>query len=188
MKDDSDHRRSTPGRESGARAAAGRGPDAEGEPRDMFSEIHTRDNASAPVVMSGGAPPSAVRGRGERVLVVDDEPLVRTVCCSALEACGYRTIQAEDGRDAVERFEHADPPIDLVLTDLSMPRMDGPTAIARIRERNARVPIVAMSGLAAEFRAEGVERHGLVGLLEKPFEIEDLLRLVGGALAADPRD
>ena len=128
------------------------------------------------------------RGRGELVLVVDDEPTIRDVCSETLEAFGYRAVTAANGAEAVAVFARHHGEIAAVITDLAMPIMDGPAAIRAIRRLDRLVPIVAMSGLADRFGLDGISEDGITAFLEKPFAADELLAHLGDALATDAPD
>jgi hypothetical protein len=132
------------------------------------------------------AEPELERGEGQLVLVVDDEPTIRDVCCETLEAFGYRALTAADGAEAVALFARYNGEVAAVLTDLAMPIMDGPSAIRAIRRLNRWVPILAMSGLADRHGLEEIGEHGISAFLEKPFSAEELLGHLGEALASEP--
>jgi signal transduction histidine kinase len=83
---------------------------------------------------------------GQLVLVADDEPEVRAVVIAALEATGYRTIAAADGREAVERFCANPKQIAALVLDVTMPGMTGPEALAEIRGVDSDVPAILMTG------------------------------------------
>ncbi|WP_025321313.1 PAS domain-containing hybrid sensor histidine kinase/response regulator [Deferrisoma camini] len=86
------------------------------------------------------------RGRGERVLVVDDDPAVCEITAALVESLGYRVETAADGREAIERVEAGG--IDLVLSDVSMPHMGGLELLRALRDRNRTLPVVLLSGFA----------------------------------------
>ncbi|HSL82266.1 MAG TPA: response regulator, partial [Thermoanaerobaculia bacterium] len=132
------------------------------------------------------AKPEPERGEGQLVLVVDDEPTIRDVCCETLEAYGYRALTAADGAEAVALFARYNGEVAAVLTDLAMPIMDGPSAIRSIRRLNRFVPILAMSGLADRHGLDEVGEHGISAFLEKPFAAEELLGHLREALAIEP--
>ena len=111
----------------------------------------------------------------ERVLVADDEDLVRMVLKTLLTMRGYQVLTAEDGADAVEKFRTASPRPELVLLDFHMPKLTGLQALQAMRELDPRVPAVILSGGLHESVSEGME--GVV-FLHKPFENDELLRLV----------
>ena len=121
------------------------------------------------------------RGNGELLLVVDDEPSVLSVLERLLQRCGYRTVHAENGIDALRVFsEHADE-IALVITDIMMPRMDGVDLICELLRRRPGLPCIAASGLMTlqdQVRIGELKTHGVKSFLSKPFSAEALLRMV----------
>ena len=123
--------------------------------------------------------PRAVR---ERILLVDDEDLVRRMIKTMLGFRGYQVVEAEDGIDAVEKFRAASPKIDLVLMDYHLPRLNGREALVRIREIDPKLPAVIFSGGLHE----GIGDAWLEGVafLHKPFENDELFRLVRELLDA----
>lgn len=116
---------------------------------------------------------------GPTVLVVDDEPIVREVLSRYLARGGFAVETAEDGREALERFEAATP--DLVLLDLMLPRLDGYEVFTRIRAR-APTPVIMLT-------AKGEETDRLVGLeigaddyVTKPFSPREVVARVRNVL------
>jgi len=99
---------------------------------------------------------TAGRGGGERILVVEDESVVRSLVRRALEEAGYQVFQAPNGAAALD-FVLANPDqIDLVLSDVVMPRLNGLELMARLRERVPRLPVLLMSG----YSTDEVNRRG----------------------------
>jgi Response regulators consisting of a CheY-like receiver domain and a winged-helix DNA-binding domain len=99
-----------------------------------------------------------------------------------LRKFGYEVITACDGSEAVSTVRREDS-VDLILMDLTMPSMDGPTAARELRECGVEAPIVLMSGYAEEDLVNrGVLTHA-DGFLKKPFEMTELLAAVRGRLA-----
>ncbi len=116
------------------------------------------------------------------MLVVDDDPGIRETVVAILDMDGYAADVAGDGLAAMERIEQAGPPAAIIL-DLMMPRMDG-FAFAAALERRGLRPGIPLLVLTADGRAgEKAAAVRAEGVLEKPFEIPDLLdhvaRLVG---------
>ena len=108
------------------------------------------------------------------ILVVDDDAAIRQTICDILESEGYSVAVAGDGRDALARIAEQQP--SLVLLDLQMPVMTGWDVLTQLRQQGANVPVVFMT---AGYRAKTeAERHNAEGHLGKPFEMDDLLRLV----------
>ncbi|RMH57789.1 MAG: response regulator [Bacteroidetes bacterium] len=123
---------------------------------------------------------TACRGHGEQVLVVDDEDPIRDVTREVLEGHGYRVFTARDGREALRRIE-AHPDIALVLTDLSMPEMDGVTLIRTLRQRGDVRPILASSGIGGD-RPDEALQAGANAFLPKPYTADRLCLAVQQAL------
>jgi two-component system, cell cycle sensor histidine kinase and response regulator CckA len=121
--------------------------------------------------------------RGSTVLLVEDEPSVRTLARKILEREGYRVVEAGDGEEALRKLEEQPETTDLVLTDVVMPRMSGIELAERLGEARPELPVIFMSGYS-DRPLEG--RGGLRGpmvLVEKPFSSQTLLRSVQRALA-----
>lgn len=129
----------------------------------------------------------AVPGRGQTILVVDDERAFQEITRAIFQKNGYRVLTAGDGSEAIALFARSKDEIDLVLTDMVMPCLDGPATIAALQRISPSLPIIATSGLTEnETRIGGVRR---ATFLLKPFTTEKLLSAVSEALhpsAAQP--
>lgn len=115
---------------------------------------------------------AAPRGKGERILLVDDEEAVRTITQTTLEVFGYSVVAVSDGVDAVAKYAQMKAEIDLVITDMMMPYMDGPSTIKALRRISPSVKIIGVSGLEQESRND---IH--VPMIYKPFSADKLLRI-----------
>lgn len=109
------------------------------------------------------------QGRGELILVVDDESAVRSMVQRTLEKHGYRVIVAAEGNEALALFAAQRGGIKAVITDLMMPGLDGPKLVQSLRQLDARLPILGMTGLAERVDVKGIEGLRLPELLIKPF-------------------
>ncbi|GAA3009564.1 response regulator transcription factor [Kitasatospora sp. NPDC006786] len=115
-----------------------------------------------------------------RLLVVDDEPALRDALESSLAFEGYEVATATDGYEALESVERDRP--DLVLLDIMMPRMDGLTAVRRMRSRGDTVPVLMLTARdAVGDRVTGLD-VGADDYLAKPFELDELLARVRALL------
>jgi PAS domain S-box-containing protein len=123
------------------------------------------------------------RGNGELVLVVDDEPAIRDINASMLKNYGYEVILAGDGAEAVKMMSAYKGRVKIVITDMMMPVMDGSAAIKRIREIDASIRIVAMSGLMGDQKISEIGDTKNVKFLQKPFTTERLLRTLQETMA-----
>src|SRR6058998_3829011 len=122
----------------------------------------------------------------ERILLVDDHPLTRSALSGLLTQHGFEVVgEAEDGGEAVERAASLAP--DLILLDLSMPGMDGLTALPRLREAAPDCEVVVLTASGTEENLLGAIRAGAAGYLlksEPPERIVDFLRGVARGEAA----
>jgi PAS domain S-box-containing protein len=122
------------------------------------------------------------RGNGEIILVVDDEVSVREICRQTLETFGYKVLLANDGAEALSLFASQREAIDLVLTDMMMPVMDGPALIQVLKKLKPDLRIVAASGLNSNHDALKSASYGVTRFLAKPFSAETLLTTLSEAL------
>jgi PAS domain S-box-containing protein len=123
-------------------------------------------------------------GKGELVLVVDDEMPIREALVRTLKNNGYNTYTAEDGSDALALYYERREEIALVITDLSMGGMDGIQLVRALRKVNPEVRVVVSSG---HFQKENQTILGALGVkhfLDKPYTADKLLRAVQGAMTA----
>jgi CheY-like chemotaxis protein len=132
--------------------------------------------------LAGKAAGDLPRGRGELVLLVDDEAAVRSITQQALEANGYRVMAARDGAEAVAMYIPRQGDIAVVLTDVMMPVMDGLATVQALRRINPTVRIVAASGLNAGGSEPSLSEAGVRKFLPKPYTAETLLRTLRAAL------
>ncbi len=143
------------------------------DPNHLLETGSTRSLASAPI--------SAPRRRAPKVLVVDDQLSVRQLQRSILEAAGYRVDVARQGREALQKVLD-DPELDLVLTDVQMPEMDGFELLKAIREDESRgslpVAIVTSRG-SEEDRRRGAEEGADAYIVKEEFNQQALLETIG---------
>jgi len=139
-----------------------------------------------PVARSLPEPPPgsahARPSRPARVLVVDDEPGVREVLRDLLGGEGYTVVDAPDGRAGLALCETE--PVDLVLSDVSMPGMSGWEVAEAGHARFPHVPVGLITGWGDRLDPAELARHGVRFVLAKPFEAAEILHRVGDALAA----
>ncbi len=134
--------------------------------------------------VTAAAPPLApsAPGRDEVVLVVEDDDTVRELVATALRGHGYRALEARNGGEALLVCERPEQRIDLLLTDVIMPRMTGPELRARLGRLRPDLPALFMSG----YTDDALAPHGVLepgtAFLEKPFTPEALARAVGALL------
>ncbi len=123
---------------------------------------------------------SILPGRGECILVVDDEEAICAVIGAMLDRIGYRVESFDDPRAALERLRAAPATFDLLLTDRTMPHLSGPELVAQAHVLRPHLPALVMSGLNDEDPSAGEE----YGLVAKPIDIAELSRTLRQALDA----
>lgn len=123
-------------------------------------------------------------GKGETVLVVDDEPLVRQITMQTLEAHGYKVLLASNGSEAVSTYVEHQNSIAVVLTDMMMPVMDGQATIRALRRLHPFVRIIAASGINTRINVSRTANSRATHFLAKPFTAGTLLKTLHKVLAA----
>ena len=158
---------------------------SEGTTFRFYVPRHREDGGQAESSSVEQAP--VVRGGQEAILVVEDEPAILAVCGEGLRRLGYRTLLASTPGEALRLARSREGRIDLLITDVVMPEMNGRTLAAQIAELLPGIPCIHMSG----YPANAIARHGILeeGLyfLQKPFNANTLAAKVREALdAAQP--
>jgi CheY-like chemotaxis protein len=116
-----------------------------------------------------------------KILIVDDEPALLETLCRGLNLHGHHCLVATDGRDALEILNRTNPEaVDLVLTDLSMPRVSGLELVHEIRTTLPALPVVVMSGLFQAGQVRQLAAQGVL-VLKKPFCPDRLLEAIEAA-------
>ena len=141
--------------------------------------------AAAAPPPAADAVPARGGGAGETILLVEDEPALRHAAMRVLRKAGYDVLVASDGLEALEVLERG-AVVDLVITDVVMPRLGGNDLIKALRERGRRVPVLFTSGYPGRGDAPEDLEPGLP-FLTKPWTIAELLDAVRGALEGRPR-
>ena len=114
-------------------------------------------------------------GNGELIMLVDDEEPIRRITREMLEASNYRVITASNGREACDIFRERGDEINLVMTDMMMPVMDGADMIRDLKSLNPQLPVIASSGLAEAGREEQALKLGAQKFMAKPYTAARLL-------------
>jgi PAS domain S-box-containing protein len=115
-------------------------------------------------------------GHGELVLVVDDDDSIREITKNLLERNAYKVIVAHDGIEAVALYTQHQHEISVVLVDMMMPSMDGPTTIRILKRINPKVKIIGVSGLVSNHEMIKVVGDSITTFLSKPFTSDELLK------------
>ncbi len=138
----------------------------------------------AELTAMGAHKAEVARGNGELILVVDDEPAVRKLACAILNRNGYRTVTGADGREGREVFEQNKNEIRLLVSDLMMPHVDGPTMLRGLKEISPELKSIIITGLGEENRIGEAKAAGADAVMNKPFTAEQLLGQIKQLLTA----
>lgn len=121
-----------------------------------------------------------------KVMIVDDEDLVREVLCENLVECGFDVVVAVDGQDALTMIEDGRQKPDVVVTDIIMPRREGLEVIMELRRRHPSIRLIAISGGGRSKSADFLnlaKKLGADAVLPKPLDIDELERTVRSVMA-----
>jgi PAS domain S-box-containing protein len=141
-------------------------------------DVHLPALAPAKTAHPTGSESTLPRGHGQCLLVIDDEHTVREMTHRVLEFYGYQVLTANNGAEAVTRYQADHARIHLVITDMMMPRMDGAAAIHALRRINPAVKIIATSGLLVPSPETEAALATVNAVLNKPYPSGKLLRTV----------
>ncbi|MDE2064405.1 MAG: response regulator [Bradyrhizobium sp.] len=122
-------------------------------------------------------PRTDLTGQGT-ILLVEDEEGLRSLNARGLRSRGYSVIEASNGIEALEALEEKDGAVDLVVSDVVMPEMDGPTLLKSMRERNPDLKIIFVSGYAEDAFEKSLPKNQQFAFLPKPFTLSQLVAAV----------
>ncbi len=145
-------------------------------PRHVAEAVEEAPRPVEPEVKSGD-----LTGHG-RVLLVEDEDAVRAFSSRALEGRGFEVLTATSGADALAVMEEHDHRVDLVISDVVMPEMDGPTLLRELRARNPGLKVIFISGYAEDAFAKNLPPDQQFAFLPKPFSLKQLVAAVNQEL------
>ncbi len=147
----------------------------------VYLPVHHADPGSARPVATPAEPARQWSGGG-RILLVEDEDMVRAVAERALSRAGFEVTTASDGDEGLEIVEGGGQ-FDLIVSDVVMPAMDGPSMVREIRKVRPDLPVLFMSGYAEEQLRKEIDIAN-VEFLPKPFTVQQITDKVGSVLAA----
>jgi two-component system cell cycle sensor histidine kinase/response regulator CckA len=139
--------------------------------------------AADQVKRAAGAASADLTGEGT-ILLVEDEEGLRALNARGLTSRGYTVLEAGNGVEAIDVLEKSGKPVDLVVSDVVMPEMDGPTLARELRSRNPDLKIIFVSGYAEDAFQKNLPEHGQFAFLPKPFTLKQLVAAVKETLAA----
>jgi two-component system cell cycle sensor histidine kinase/response regulator CckA len=151
----------------------------------IFLPRYRVDENAEPVVEPERAAPRDVTGQ-DTILLVEDEEAVRSFAARALRMRGYNVIEAGGGEEALEIVRNATAPIHLIVTDVVMPNMDGPTMVRAVKRIKPEIAVIFMSGYAEEAFRRNDEKAEDLHFLPKPFGLKQLAAKVKEVLSGAP--
>ncbi|MFL6776762.1 MAG: response regulator [Sphingomicrobium sp.] len=146
----------------------------------IYLPVHREEASTGKARRADKGKPNELWGSGT-VLLVEDEPMVRSVAERALTRHGYQVITADNGEEALEILEQVET-IDLLISDVVMPGMDGPTMVREARKSRPDLKILFMSGYAEEQLRKSIDIEN-VNFLPKPFSVTELAEAARNAAA-----
>jgi len=152
----------------------------EGASFTVYLPVHRAAAGGAPALPVPAARPKKSQWGSGTILLVEDEDMVRAVAERALVRAGYNVVAAQQGEEGLERFDAMDK-IDLVISDVVMPVMDGPAMVRAMRAKKPDLPILFMSGYAEEQLRQSIDIDH-VAFLPKPFSVAQLAEAVSATL------
>jgi len=141
-----------------------------------FAELNTPANESSTVVLKEGD--SSNKQPIKNLLLVDDDEIVLEVMDAMLSDVGYECYLAKDGMEAIEIFKNSHQHISVVVMDMAMPRMSGRICAIELQAINADVPIILVSGYSKDDLTPQFADIDIVGLVQKPFDLEKLDQMI----------
>jgi two-component system, cell cycle sensor histidine kinase and response regulator CckA len=157
--------------------------DSEPDRGSIFRISLPASSSSDASVAALDALPLAMPLHGPTILLVDDQEMVRRLTARSLRQSGYEVLEAGDGQEALKLVSQDPKKVRLLLTDISMPGMDGRELARRVTAGRPKIKVVLMSGYSAQIGGDEDEGSLQWGFLEKPFTLEGLLQKVGDALS-----
>jgi two-component system cell cycle sensor histidine kinase/response regulator CckA len=148
----------------------------------IFLPRHFPTAADEPAKKEIVKPAADLTGRGA-ILLVEDEEAVRAFASRALASRGYTVLEADSGADALKVVEGAGGAIDLIVSDVIMPEMDGPSMLTELRRRGLTAKIIFVSGYADDAFAKNLPEGEEFQFLPKPFTLKQLIEAVKGAMS-----
>ncbi len=156
-------------KQNGGHASIESGPDL-GTTVQVLLPLSDRE----PVPLGHEPPQRQTTGGGETILLVEDEDRIRDLFEEGLKAKGYRVLTAQDGQEALDRVAQWGKPIDLLVTDVVMPRVSGPELVRRLSTKWPRLRVLYISGYSAECDLSVMSDKERASVLQKPFACKRL--------------
>lgn len=151
--------------------------------QEAAAESPAGNGAAKEAVSEPAKPKPDLTGQGT-ILLVEDEDGLRSLNARGLRSRGYSVIEASNGIEAIEALEQKNGAVDLVVSDVVMPEMDGPTLLREMRVRNPNLKIIFVSGYAEEAFEKSLPENEQFAFLAKPFALSALVEKVKETMAS----
>jgi two-component system cell cycle sensor histidine kinase/response regulator CckA len=151
---------------------------------EVHAEPHVANGAAKEATAEPKAPRPDLTGQGT-ILLVEDEDGLRSLNARGLRSRGYNVIEASNGVEAIEALEEKNGAVDLVVSDVVMPEMDGPTLLKEMRVRNPHLKIIFVSGYAEDAFEKSLPENEQFAFLPKPFTLTQLVAAVKETMAPE---
>ena len=115
-----------------------------------------------------------------KILIIDDEKTITTLLTMTLSSVGYATSCAKSGKEGLKRLAEED--IDLIISDICMPEMDGLQLLRIVRQQYPDIGVIIITGNPGHYQPEDIIRAGAIDLVGKPFNLKDLLSIIAMSL------
>ena len=116
----------------------------------------------------------ASSGQGKTILLIDDEELVIKISEMMLKELGYKVLKAHNGYDGLQLFEAHKTEIDLIISDLEMPKMNGNEVLKKLRKIDPEIKVLLSSGSLTDADEQSIIDRGFNGFLQKPYNLNAL--------------
>ena len=143
--------------------------------------IYLPASPTSPDAVLAPAQGETPRGQGQVILVVEDNAVLRGALCETLVDNGYQVLEAPDGRAALDLLAEEATHVDMILSDVVMPRMGGMALAHALRDRGWAMPVILMSGHPRQRNLDELLAQGVADWLPKPPDLDDLARAVAAA-------
>jgi two-component system, cell cycle sensor histidine kinase and response regulator CckA len=149
--------------------------------QESQSDAHAGNGAAKEPTLEA-KPRTDLTGQGT-ILLVEDEEGLRSLNARGLRSRGYSVIEASNGLEAMDALEAKNGAVDLVVSDVVMPEMDGPTLLKAMRDRNPSLKIIFVSGYAEDAFEKSLPENQQFAFLPKPFTLTQLVAAVKQTMA-----
>jgi two-component system cell cycle sensor histidine kinase/response regulator CckA len=151
---------------------------------EVAAEAQGSNGAAREAAAEQPKPRADLTGQGT-ILLVEDEDGLRSLNARGLRSRGYSVVEAANGVEAMEALEERNGAIDLVVSDVVMPEMDGPTLLKEMRQRNPELKIIFVSGYAEDAFEKSLPENQQFAFLPKPFTLSQLVAAVKETMAPE---